>query len=161
MNNKNKSLPGFTVIELLIVMLLSGIVVGITYLYFTQFQSYLRQTSVRSDQYFSAGQLHMVLQHDMEQAQQVFFSSPDELHLHLNETEIEYVFDAEYIVRKHPVSSDTFQIQILDIKVDEMEDYQDLVKTIELETRMNNQDLLRFELYKDYTAKTLFNLYQE
>jgi type II secretory pathway component PulJ len=73
----NRSLPAFTIMEMLIVMLLSAIVVGLTYLYFNQFSHYIRNTEQTSNTYSNFNQFGFVFQKDLDEARQIYFQSPD------------------------------------------------------------------------------------
>lgn len=155
----NRLMPAFTVLELIIVMILSGIVIGLTYLYFTQFQHYIRQASLGSEAYIGLDQFSTVFQKDMDDAGEIYYRVPSTIRLLKDEEEIDYSFEGNVIIRKLEYSNDTFHIKSANLDVLEMEDYNDLVEYIGFDIQIENDAMQQASFIKDYNSKTLFNFY--
>lgn len=151
-------MPAFTILELLIVMLLSGIVVGLTFLYFTQFQRYIRQQFSASEVYMCSGQFNTVFQQDIDNSGEVYYQSPDLIRVIQSENEIQYEFNEDRIIRKLENVNDTFRLTTSHLSVHEMEDYNDLVDFMEFEVNIDDGHPQQVSFVKEYNSKTLFTI---
>lgn len=148
--------PSFTVMELVIVMLLSGIVIGMTLLYFTQFQHYIRQQFSASEEYLCSGQFNTVFQQDIDNSSEVYYQSPALIRVIQDENEIHYEFDRDKIIRKLKNVNDTFRLTTNNLSVHEMENYNDLVDFVEFEINIIKVHPQQVSFVKEYNSKTLF-----
>jgi len=152
---KNK-IRAFTVLELLIVMVLSGIVIGLTFLYFTQFRHYLQSTYREENTYAQLLRFQFALGKDITMATEVFSPSTDELQVKFADDEVLYVFDKEWVVRETTMASDTTKLKIIDVSFHTLEDHNDLVREVELEVETGSGEELSLAFAKDYSSAVLF-----
>lgn len=127
LNNK-PYLKAFTIIEMLVVMLLSAIVVGLTYLYFTQFQNYITRTNISDDVYQTYSRFSMVLKKDLDEATCIFSPELYELELITNNEKTEYWFDEQRVIRNKKDVLDTFPLLTGELQLKELTKHQGLIK---------------------------------
>jgi prepilin-type N-terminal cleavage/methylation domain-containing protein len=154
-------LKAFTLIEMLFVMLLSGIVVALTYLYFNQFRQYLNKAGNSDNASISFCQLSMVLQKDLSEAAEIYYIEPDEIRLITGESQTKYNFDQKWVVRETANATDTFQCVTSGLDVLEMGKYNYLVGTIQFENKQAPGKLFMFTYIKEYPAQILFQKFNK
>ncbi|MBN1953397.1 MAG: type II secretion system protein [Bacteroidales bacterium] len=161
MRNKSaRKLPGFTLVEMLFVMLLGAIVMGLTYMYFSRFQQYLSQVKKQEDKYMVLGQLNTLLQTEFQNAEEVYFIQPDQLILLEEENEIVYAFRDEGIVRTKGENRDTFKLSSNTLRVSELEENNWLVSEFSFDAETEKDQMVPFFMHKEYTGKTLFETFK-
>ena len=123
-------LPAFTILELTVVMFLTGVVMASAYLAWTivaqQFLGYQHS----SNHIGELARIELALQRDMEKATRVTRADDAITFYHPTATNITYEFEAERIVRNAGIRADTVGVTISSIE------------TRNLALRNNNQPLV-------------------
>lgn len=152
----NKKIKAFTIIELLMVMMLSGIVIGLTFLYFAQFRHYLQSTYKQEDSYSELYRFQFAIQKDIVFAQEIYAPSTDEILIRFANNEIKYLFDNSWVVRETQLATDTIKLKIFDVSFNIQPEYNNLVKSIDIELEAESDKSLLLSFTKEYSAATLF-----
>jgi type II secretory pathway component PulJ len=156
-----KSIPAFTIIELLVALLLGSIVVGMTYMYFSRFQDYLKNTFTQENTYSELNRLQFVLQRDFDAARTIFPAGIDELIMNMEQTEITYQFEEDRILRETGEASDTFNLRVVNYLANSLKEYNDLVISVELELLPEPEKQVYLFCSKVYPAETRFSIFEE
>ncbi len=158
MNNKIRA---FTVLELLMVMMLSGIVVGLTFLYFTQFRHYLQSIYQQESAYSQLHRFQFALQKDIALAKEIYAPSEDEIRIVFANDEVEYLFDSDWIVRETEMATDTIPLRIVDVSLNVLTEYNKLIGDIELELEAEPERRIQLSFTKEYCSATLFRNFKK
>ena len=142
-------------------MLLGAIVVGISYLYFSQFQQYLTKVGESSEHYVQLGQFNMLIHKDLNEADEIYIKHPSDVRFIAGETSLDYNFADERIIRSLNSQKDTFFLKISEFNFQEIKDHNRLVKKISFYLTTRDEEQHFFLLHKQYTAETLFNSYEK
>lgn len=159
-----RRLNAFTLQELLIVMILSGILLATAYYGLRMVQQYHHQFSASSERTLRYQTLQRLLQQDFDQAFRIE-ASQETIHCFHEHKTIHYRFSPEHIVREQGVQLDTFPGQAT-----QRQDYF-LAQTINPDHTPQpisalvfsltvNEELLTFQVYKHYAADQLITLTQ-
>ena len=154
-----KRLKAFTVIELLITMMLGAIVLGLSYMYFGNFQKYYTDTIQLEADYLTIDQFRFLLTHDLQRSDEVAEKHVDELTLLFRENEVVYEFSPTGVIRSTESAIDSFKMNIQSWYFEEMKDYDGLISGVEIELKTDKDKYLNMQFYKDYTAESLFSNY--
>ncbi|MGD2034792.1 MAG: prepilin-type N-terminal cleavage/methylation domain-containing protein [Bacteroidales bacterium] len=157
----NRKLKAFTILELLIVMMLSAIVVGMTYLYFTQFRHYLQTTYQQEEDYARLYRFEFALQKDIDLATELFSPSENELEVRFGDEEIRYVFDEGRVVRETGNTADTMELKLTGTSFQVLEEYNGLIESLDLEMETEPGKRLSLVFMKEYPAAVLFRNYRK
>jgi len=125
-----KKVKAFTIIELTVSLLISSIVIGITYyafLFFTkQYHSYQR----KSDTFSEYRLFKKAFQHDLENANFVTDSVPNTILMRGGGHEIVYAWDSNNIKRQKGEITDSFRLKKNKVAVNYINDTLPLAKQI-------------------------------
>jgi len=135
-----KKIKAFTIIEVLITMVLSGIVVSAAIYVFLTFNSLLSKTGKKNMQNLEIISLHHIMKMDFIKADEIReeYSS---IFISFNESEkVYYDFEENYVVRDAIATQDTFKISVNDIKIYFMDEESDLVTEIIVDIQFDNLD---------------------
>lgn len=160
-NRSARKMNGFTLVELIVVLILSGIVVstfGLVY-FFTvqQFQVFISKNQDVHD-YLT---LDNSLKHDFWEAREIRKLNATAIVLSFDTLkEVKYTFKETMIIRKQAARIDTFQIGIdhlwLSFKGKEQEDHGELIDDLQIVTNYPVKDVTLFHR-KQYDACAAMN----
>lgn len=111
-SGKYKSLQAFTLLELLVGMILSGIVLGAT---FSAYRIVSKEAVQFRDQSKSANELSFFLNHlhsDFYRSVKINSDEEERIHLIQKKRELIYRFSAEYVLRSEQEHTDTFFVSV-------------------------------------------------
>jgi hypothetical protein len=160
---KNKiysRLKAFTIIEMLFVMMLTAIVTSLTYLYFTQFSLYLKNSTMGDNRYLNFSQFSMVFRTDMDNAAAIHFDGNAVIIATHSDTNITYQIEKRWVIRATDVVEDTFRFRVADLKIQELDLHKGLVKTIEFDAVFDSNNYISYLYLKEYPSLTLFQNYE-
>ena len=153
-----KKLPAFTLLELIAVLILSGIitlmayhVLGITRSYYHKFQQKEKAISTIS-------QLAMIIDRDFRKAKAI---AGDESNIifDFQTHQVAYRFMSSYIVRNQSNVRDTFHLAVHDIALKRIDRENNKNNPIgELQLVVGGRDSVFFHFNKNYDAAALFRL---
>src|SRR6266542_7020930 len=111
------SLPGFTIMELLVTMVISGIVIAASLQLYMNFEGLVRGRNKQMDSGKAVMQFYQVFKHEFDNSlwmkssgNEVFFALPEKRSTH-------YELDREFIVRFEENQADTFFIRVNDLNI--------------------------------------------
>ncbi len=117
-----RKLKAFTIIELTVSLLISSIVIGITYyafLFFTkQYNSYQR----KSEEFTEYRLFKKAFQHDLESADFVADSIPNSILMKGDSSEVTYTWDSSAVIRQDGEVSDSFRLKNINVVVSHIND---------------------------------------
>jgi Tfp pilus assembly protein PilE len=149
-----QKVTGFTIVEILITMIVSGIVVLSAFQFYNIFNKLLLQKSRTMAEGKEIIQFYDVLKNDVAKAI-TMKSSGKELLMEIPEKKIRYEFFNDYVVRIQNAMADTFLVDIID-----MNTIKDLTtgydKSIILEI-LKNKETFPVILEKNYPNDVLLN----
>ena len=105
-----KKLPAFTLIEVIVVMVISGIVVSASYFCYSMITRQMNLYRSHTDKTLEAVLLQTVIENDLHTSAFVRNETDYELELSSSDKKIYYVFGSNFILRKLDSVTDTFHI---------------------------------------------------
>lgn len=149
---------GFTLLETLIVLLLTSMVVSLTFAYFGAFQKYMRQSITSSAYETNILRFESLINYDFEYYNEVLVDDWGNLILG-KDAAISYTFSNNNIIRYQESNYDTLKIKNIEYEYLYMKEHPDLLSTI----KMNFIDLSgrnhKYCFYKEYSVKVRFNVF--
>jgi prepilin-type N-terminal cleavage/methylation domain-containing protein len=109
---RHKELKAFTLLELLVGMILSGIVLAAT---FTAYRVVTRQYETYRDKSKSITEVSLFvaqLESDFENATTITLASENRIHLQFEKRMLEYRFSEKYVLRNDFMRTDTFNVSV-------------------------------------------------
>ena len=150
-----QKVTGFTVMEILVTMVVSGIVVLTAFQFYTIFNKLILQKSNSMEGGKNVLQFYDVLKNDAVNAVSLS-SSTNKLTMWFPEKEfIQYEFFDEYVVRTYNTLLDTFRVKTVDFNT-EKDKTTGLDKIITLDL-LNNKETYPVIIEKTYTNDVLIN----
>lgn len=150
-----KRTSGFTVMELMVAMVISGIVVLAALQFYIVFNKMILQKNKTMEGRNAELQFYNLIKTDMDSAVTVKYSR-DELTFQLpQDNPVHYEFMDEYVVRYQNSLSDTFRLQATNIAV-ENENITGYVKAIKFEIQQNG-GIIPIIIEKTYANDVLLN----
>jgi type II secretory pathway pseudopilin PulG len=149
-------LNGFTLLETLIVLLLTSMVVSLTFAYFSAFQKYMRQNISTSAYETNILRFESLINYDLERFDEVSVDNWDNLLLG-KEKEITYKFNDHYIIRYQESSQDTLKIEDLEYEYIYMKKHPALLSALKLDFIDLSGRNHNYYFYKEYSVKARFN----
>jgi type II secretory pathway component PulJ len=159
-NRSHIQVKAFTVLEMLFVMMLSAIVTGLTYMYFTQLSHYLKKSSTSDNTYLNYRMFDFVYKKDLDQSGTIHYNGKDEILLKINDEEITYQIDDESIIREADQTTDTFNFKVSNLEVHELESHKQLVSSIRFDAVFDSINFLTNYYMKEYSSEILYNNYE-
>jgi len=153
-------LKAFTVLEMLFVMMLSAIVTGLTYMYFTQFSHYLKKSTTSDNTYLNYSMFNFVYMKDLNDAETIHYNGKDKISLVKSNEEITYQIDEQSIIRGTDNSQDTFKFKVNELEILEVESHKQLVSSIRFEAVFDTNNSLTNYYLKEYPSEILFRNYE-
>lgn len=151
---------GFTLLETLIVLLLTSMVVSLTFAYFNAFQKYMRQNITTSRYETDILRFESLIVYDFKRFNKVVVDEWDQLILGQDEA-IVYKFNEKSIVRFQEGSTDTLKIKNLEYDYLYSEEYPNLLSVIKLNFNDLSGKNHQCYFYKEYPVKDRFNEFYE
>lgn len=162
MNLINKKIKAFTLLELIVVLILSGVVTLMAYYMLNVTRSYYHKFNEKEQSISTLSKLAMIIDQDFHKANTItgggsIVSCNFETH------EVTYQFLSAYAVRSQSIVQDTFYLTINDMilkRIDERHttingmSENDLVQELQLIVGLEDSVFLHFK--KVYSASTLF-----
>ena len=153
--NINRKIPAFTVMELMVTMVISGIVVMAALQFYIIFNKLIYQKNNTMEAGKEALQFYYVLKNDTDSAVSLT-SSREGIMMQLPEKNfIQYEFFDKYVVRVLNNQSDTFRVKVTDLnsEKDQTTGYDNVI-ALEIE---NSKETFPILLEKTYTNDVLLN----
>lgn len=154
----NRRISAFTLIELTVVMLISGFLFGIAYFSLQLFQNRYQHFSVETEKLMEIGRLTYLLNNDFNQAQ-VIIADREDIVFQMDSSTVHYQFLPEYSLRKQQsVVTDTFWIvsegKRMHLLGKEKVSETGLIDELEFGYTYHEEPYL-FHFYKPYDAEVL------
>lgn len=108
-----KKVRAFTIIEVTIAMLITGLLIAVTYTSYSIIVKSYQAFSTKHEDLVVLNNIDHLLKRDFFKAE-IIYKTSDGIQLKQNNTEIGYEFKPGYIVR-HAVRIDTFKVQTLEV----------------------------------------------
>jgi prepilin-type N-terminal cleavage/methylation domain-containing protein len=147
----HKKIKAFTLLELLVGMILSGIVLTATFSAYrivtSQYQSYRKKSETLSAFSFFISQF----QADFSNATAIIHISENEIQLNSKKKILDYHFSEKYVLRNDLLRTDTFPVTVT-----EMETFRESEKIIP-----ENEEADEIHLQMDFGGKKLEKIYQK
>lgn len=151
----NKKYPAYTILEILIVMMLTGIVMGMAIIGFFQFENMLhssRATLTKNNEYIL---FENTLNDDCYMAERILNDDPV-LVIENRKGKLIYMLRNSYVTRRNGEQIDTFFLQLKNISIIEHEDLPGMVNNIQLEVLLN-EEIYPVNIWKEYSNKQLYD----
>lgn len=153
-----KRLKAFTILELLISMLLSGIVISLILMFYLQFRKYFMtlEHNTGSDQTIAL--LSNVLKRDFDKATVIIPVDKEIVQCVTSQQLIRYNFeDDRYILRLEDDRTDTFMVRWTSLEWKNYSDRTNLIREFSFEIKIDNNLYFPVNEEKSYPAQVLFN----
>jgi type II secretory pathway pseudopilin PulG len=151
-------LRAFTIIELIVGMIISSIVIGISFFTLILLRTQVKDYTGKSDRINSFLLFKKTISQDFRVASSVK-DSLNRIQLYgtdKNRMVLEYVCDTNKIIRYSPLSKDTFYFNSTLARIEPVAGHETLIKWIQWNIFLNDQ-IIPFSVLKDYTALELMN----
>lgn len=125
-------IKGFTLLEMLIVILLTAIVVSMAFLYFNTFNRYIAQINHSSEVELQILRFESLLSYDIDRAEEVLFDLDETTIIEFVGINTSYHFSDSFISRKQDSSVDTLKFDEIVIRPEYFSDTETLLKGFEL-----------------------------
>jgi type II secretory pathway pseudopilin PulG len=150
-------LKGFTLLETLFVVLLTAIVISLTFVYFNTFQKYIQSQNKIMNYELEVLRFESLMNYDIDRCA---FITQNGNAITMEGIHVAYEFFEMYLVRHQYENTDTLKGKRIDwLTETEEADNDELVKTIEVAiTDLKNRQR-NYIFFKDYDIKTKFEAY--
>ena len=149
-------LKAFTVIEIITVLLISGIVISLSLSIFLNFEKIFRQLLSDSSKYSEIMFFHRRIKNDFDRAKYITYNQ-DELVLHnVNNNIVKYNLGNEYLTINTNTNIDTLKVNIKDCSVEYINEESKLITSFFLILKLKGNDFPLF-FNKEYSNRILFN----
>ncbi len=153
-------LNAYTIVEVLMVLVISGIVIATAVSAFMSIQNLFTVTLRQNQSNDNLGMLYQVMNMDISECKTLTYSS-DRLHAHKKfEPDIYYSIHAGHIVRKSGNKMDTFNYSIQDVRLNYLKNGAYIIDTIKFAI-YDQQKPYTWKFTKHYGTATYFNIYKE
>jgi hypothetical protein len=158
---KKNKLPGFTLADVLIGMLISSIVLASAYSGFERISGLFRSFKKSNEKIYDITLFNRLLIQDFSRCNHVSGES-NAIKCIYKDREIEYIFSEAYILRKY-ARTDTFNFGVKNISMVPLSGQDDFSAVVisECKLQLNAEDSLFFHYRKDYAADVLLSLEKE
>lgn len=151
---KNKKIKAFTLVELLVVLILSGVLASLVggifyYLFVYQQQIDRKPVAVNSMQ-----QLDYLLKKDFDQSEKLFLEGRS-LQCINKQDSVNYTFEGSAVIRQQSIVVDTFRISADPGRIEKVGN---LLKSFEMEVTDKQNRKVRHRYEKIYGVATYFEL---
>lgn len=157
---KSNKLPGYTIIELIIIMVLTGILSALTFSALTLFSQnffFFQKITRRS---YELTLFHKLMLKDIDGAQKVETVGPASLRCVYVDTEIQYDFETDQVLRRSAALVDTFHFAVHDYKYELLSASDKVVQSVTFELHISEQ-VLPYIFKKEYPADVFINENEE
>jgi len=159
----SKKVPGFTIMEVTIAMLLSALVIGISYTVFSLVTRTYRTYQLKHQEMANVLRLDELLQMDFGRAE-VILKDTDGIALKNSNRVIKYSFYPDYVLRRG-ITVDTFRVKTDSITISFENKPLDDLKDIEEDNRMDElamlislqKEKIPYYYHKIYSSVNLIN----
>lgn len=147
-----KRLKAFTIVELSVTLLISGVVMGIAYYAYSLFVAQQKKQLSKSELVQEYFLFRKAMQTDTERANAITDSSG---HLVFgSENTVQYNFDKEFVVRSTSFSSDTFYVKCISHEFFMIDENSTLVSAVNVKFDLG-KELLNADFKKNYSSRQL------
>ena len=162
MNLIDKKLQAFTLLELIAVLILSGIITLMAYYVLDITRSYYHKFQQKENSTSALSRLAMIIDQDFQKAK-VITGDNSKVIFYFQTHQITYQFMSSYIVRSQSNVQDTFHLIIHDIALKTVSGKNNNKDNPvhELQLVAGSRDSVFFHFNKNYSAETLFGLQLE
>ena len=158
----DKKLQAFTLLELITVLILSGIVTLMAYSALNIIRSYYHNFREKELSKAEISKLAMIIDQDFQKAKGIV-GDESKIILNFQTHEVTYQFMSDYILRVQFNAQDTFHLTTHDLTLKRTGGKKDKNDNLinELQLVAGNQDSIFFHFNKNYDAATLFRIQLE
>jgi prepilin-type N-terminal cleavage/methylation domain-containing protein len=142
-----KKIQGFTLIEQIIVLALSGLVALISFAAFMNFQRLIVKVQASSAIDRSIYHLHSVLENDFRNSSKITWDG--QLHISKISQTVRYDFGDQYLIRESSESIDTFRFDVKDLSYTGLGGKDLFIESLSFEIIGNDQHY-KMEFIKEY-----------
>jgi hypothetical protein len=155
--NFRHKLPAFTIIELVVSLMISGIVIGIIYYSFLFFERQFQLYNDRSEKSENIILFKNAINHDFE-ASALAIDSANEIMFYSDFSKMSETYDIfdKYIVRTNNLEKDTFLFEAKIHTIDHHPINNKAITTIDFEIKIGS-DYIDCVFEKEYSAKELMS----
>jgi len=149
-------IEAFTVIELIIGMIISTIVLGISFYALIIFSTEIKRYSRKTDSINTFLLFKETIYRDLDHSSCVK-ASMNGTNIYgqdQNGNALEYLFDSNKIIRNSELERDTFNLSNKLTRLTEVSDELKLIKLLQCDIHLDGQ-IIQFTIQKDYTASEL------
>lgn len=156
-----RKIPAFTLMEIMIVMIISGIVISFGYSAYTFIQSRSGTFSEITRRDVSLQKTVALLERDVFRSCRIIALNGNEL-LFVGEDTVDYHFNPEYLLRRSGTITDTFNIPVNKCSFQFQRETltEGLVDKIDLSIRDSESGLIEMGLSKKYDASALMEYHE-
>lgn len=145
---KNSTLPAFTLMEMIIVMLITSILIGGVYMVYSGNERMFEQVITQDDHLIQQTMLYEVLKNDLLHSRDISYVNEELILEQSGFIEITYMFEEDKIVRVHPLQESVFDNMQYTFSLDE-----DTMAYYLTLTNTDDQTEVTFNRLKDITDK--------
>jgi prepilin-type N-terminal cleavage/methylation domain-containing protein len=157
--NRKNWIKGFTLLEMLFVILLSAIVVSLTFLYFNAFNRYISQITRLSEYELQVLRMESLLTYDIDRAASIQINKDNTTFMSVLGTNVDYEFAVNYIVRIQEENSDTLKCEELLFSPEYNRGSNKTIKSFELQITDHNNRKRTYSFNKNQTSKMKYEEY--
>jgi prepilin-type N-terminal cleavage/methylation domain-containing protein len=152
---KNYRIKAFTMIEMLVVLALSGILIAASMQLYLNYDKLIQMKNKQIDCGKETYQFYHIFKHEFDRAISVTASGNQVTLLSSAKTPVQYEFEQDFVVRLHDEMADTFFVKVNDFKAvkDPVSGFDNIV-TLELQ---NCGETYPIYLAKQYPNDVLMN----
>lgn len=154
-----KKISAFTILELVIVMLLTSFVVTAGYFAYFSAERRLFLFESMTQEKVDLSDLNLSLYKDFQESVSASLSNPEQLTFQMEESEpITYFFSNKLVRRKFQNRTDTFQVSIAKVSGDVAFFDNYYISGLHLEIELTDKQTTSLDYGKEYTPAFLINL---
>jgi hypothetical protein len=162
MSRQKSKIPAFSLLETLVVLVLSSIVVGIIYTMYYTVSSYHIQLMRKQRAMEDISTVYFLLKKDVAKSRTLVATDAWSVTCRLeNGNDIGYTFDSLYILRNQHERADTFfllsEIPAFYFNTQKVDKYPETIDAVEIAVK-NMALPLNIHIFKQYDAASLINL---
>jgi len=151
-----KKLNAFTLLELMVSMLLSGIVVALILTFYVQFTGYRSTLDHHVDSDREALTFYSTLKHDVDRAELIYPEDKRTLRFIFGNNQLTWLFEDErFILRQEAERTDTFTLHWNDLDYKTFSENTNLVTSFSLDLKMDDKLYFPVKVHKRYATGIL------
>lgn len=160
-NTKDKRnwVPGFTLLEVLIVILLTAIVISLTFLYFSTFNRYVAQINSSAGFELQVLRFESLLYYDVDRATEIKINEGPTTYVDFIGTEVSYIFKEDMIIREQYENNDTLQCKEVIFTPGYLSEVHNTLVGLGIELTDKNNRIRAYMFEKKQSSGILFEQY--